>query len=227
MKLIRSLLVAVAVVTVGIAQAHFVWATLSPDGTTLRLQFAELPNDSVIPEFAGKATPTFVFAGPNEPVKMAQDKDDIGLYLAKLGKPRNVAGADLVYGLMDRTADVYLLHYYAKAATTIETALEAVGTPVELFIVAKDGGKAVELRRNGQAVPGAEIILYSPDGKQTKLAADAAGSAAIPADVAVACVRGMAPETASGTLNGKEYKQIRHYATLAIGEGKVAPTEHD
>ncbi|RYG34481.1 DUF3386 family protein [bacterium] len=220
MILSRLLGIGLAVTLTGAAHAHFIWATLSPDRSTLRVQFAERPGDSVLADFAGKAATTKGFAGPNQPVELKQESDD-RLLASKLPSPRGVAGADLIYGVTNRGgAAVYLLHYHAKAAADIAASAESVGFPVELFLKSANAGTVITVRNAGKAAPGTEVVIYPETGDEIEATANAQGEVIVPAAVKVADVRAMVPEKAKGTYEGKTYELVHHYATLSVGTSR-------
>ncbi|RYG43242.1 hypothetical protein EON79_17365, partial [bacterium] len=220
MILARVLSIGLAATMAVAAQAHFVWATLTPDRTTLKLMFAEFPGDSVLPAFAGKSATTKAFIGPNQPLELKLETDD-RLLSAKLPSPRSVVGADLVYGVTDRgEAGPYLLSYHAKAAADIASSAQSVGAPVEVFLSSATGGTVILVRSRGKAAPGAEIVVHPETGEEFKATADAQGQVTVPAATPVAGVRAMVPEAAKGTHEGKKYDLVRHYATLVVGTGR-------
>jgi hypothetical protein len=207
------------------AHAHFVWATLDPAGKQLRLEFSESPGESVLPNFAGVGDKIRAWSKPGRTLRLSQ-----GERLLTAPSPGRVAGADMTYGVMDRSKEgrgIFLLRYSAKAAATVADAGNAVGLPCEITVT----NGALRVTREGRPAAGAELALHVPGGKapiEAKTNAD--GRYRLPAvGPGLVSIRAMVAEPTRGDWQGKSYELVRNYTTLTyrvIGNAKADPAAY-
>jgi uncharacterized GH25 family protein len=196
------------------AQAHFVW--LAPhDGGSVRMVFSEdTEPDPNVPIAKIAQTQVQVRTGASAVAAEKTAKADHYLIQLSGSAPAEV-GAVCEYGVLDKSGAPFLLCYYAK---TLLHGAQAQGLqhPLEVFPVAGTPG-AFEVRWQGKPAAGLEIYIYAPEQGAKKLQTDAAGRAEVKAPKSgLILVRAKHVEAKAGQRGGKEFKEVRHYATLTV-----------
>jgi hypothetical protein len=221
-----SLLLIAAAVTP--ARAHFIWIVpdkLEEDRTTVRVIFSEsLEPDS--PDLLAKIARTELFVcgedGRTSPLKLGEGKDGNLIPLEGKG-PWLVAGV-CRYGVVKRgEGDPFLLVYYPKTYVRRSgddpfpepKGKDAGRLALEIVPVVKERDTYVLLWQ-GKPLPGAEVaVLRLGESQAREDRTDARGRLTLHADRAgVYGVRARHVEASEGEVEGKKYKEVRHYATL-------------
>jgi uncharacterized GH25 family protein len=228
------------------ARAHFIWV-LPPDGndtksTHVVFSDSPKPDDAELLKKIGKAD---VFArnadGKTVPLKLADGKQAFNV-TAPDAEP-HVIGVVLQYGVTQRDDDpAFLLHYYAKGFSGIS----AKTPPSEKFVKnalvkpwdklpleilpVLDGPKKQNCMVvwQGKPLADAEVTLYVPGkDKPVVTKTDEKGLVALelPEKSGVYGIRARHVEKKEGELDGKKYKEIRHYATMVFPVVKNGPLE--
>jgi len=199
------------------AQAHFIW--LAPhDGKQVRMVFSEdTEPDPAVPIAKIAQTQVHVRSGV-KPVAAEKTAAADHYLIAVPGGPAEV-GAVCEYGVLAKSGDPFLLCYYAK---TLIGAAQARGMnhPLEIYPVA---GGAFEVRWQGKPLAGAEVVIDATgqDTKKTKSDGEGRVSAG-PVKSGMVLLRAKHIEAKAGDRGGKEFKEIRHYATLTVTQANTA-----
>ena len=210
----RSLLLFAAFAATGFARAHYLWATLDPTAKIVAVALQEIPGDAPIP-LADRAAKVRGW-GPS-PVALKAE----GAWL-KAPTSAQAVGVGIDYGVMDRRDSgrgVFLLQYYAKAATSAEASQTRIGLPVELS-VAKDGqGRTVlTVLHEGKPAAGADVTIERPvftNVFEGKTGAD--GTVLLPEAKGPLAVRAAVTVAGKGVHDGATYDLARRYGTLTVG----------
>lgn len=225
-RTLRIPFVLLAAVAVSAAQAHFMWATLSPNprAPSVRFQFAEVPDESVVKEFSGKGPGVRAILADAKPLTLKPLGDTL---VGEVPAATTVAGANLDYGVIAREGE-FMLVYHAKAAATPEASQASLGLPLEMFAqVGPDGTLWVRVLRDGKPAVGAEVVADLPGvTEEFKGKADAEGRLALPKALGLGAtaLRAGVTESAAGTFEGKAYKSLHRYTTLTLANlGAAAP----
>lgn len=214
---LAALLVALA--TVGITQAHFIWIVPAKD--LGHIYFSDLP-EADSPKLLDKIAQTEVFLRRADGMESALEKNR-GKQSFEIKLPAERSGVLLGvchYGVLSKpNQEPFLLKYYAKAhldqseATTL-----AASKRLPLEVVRMAGKGSIQVIWQGKPLAGAEVVVVAPgdelpathksgqDGTVT-LGALKAGTYGI---------RARHIEDRAGEEDGKAYKQVRHYSTLVF-----------
>jgi len=204
------------------AHAHFLWATADPAKGTFSVQFAEIPGDSVIPAIAGKGDLVKGFSRGGGTAALAVDGPGLKGKLSD-----GSAGAYLDYGVIERGSESrgkFLLRYSAKASSSPSASQIQVGLQLELSIIQRPEGPAVELHEGPRVVGGAEVsVFYAGQEKPFIGKTNDFGYMLLPSSPKVPIAFRSVLETMSpGVTSSGQYNFIRDYATLTIaGTGPV------
>jgi len=209
---ILTLLAAVA------AHAHFLFVIPEAGSKKAMVVLTEdlIPGSDAGPQFA---------AGANLQIRGADGKDT-ALEMVKGEKSYFVdlpgSGPRVVHGTKNfgfrqtGTSKPHVLLYYPKTilGDPFNAARLGESAIVELVLLGKPGAALFELLANGKPLPGAEITVILPGGKQSKLKTDASGRTETIAATGRIGAWARFWEPSPGERDGKKYDELRHYATL-------------
>ncbi len=225
-RLLLALVVAAAFVPM--ARAHFIWIVPDKDGTAKVIFSDNLEPDD--PKLLAKIGKTACYArdaeGKATDIKWKDGKD--AYILTAPGKGPQLLGGVCAYGVIQRgQTEPFLLNYYATALVGPAPGrdgqkLFAAWDKLPLQIMPAQGGYAVYWQ--GKPLADAEVIALIPGkDKAPALKTNDKGQFTLTADgTGLAGLRVRHIEKKEGKLDDKEYKEIRHYATLVFA--LAAPT---
>jgi uncharacterized GH25 family protein len=223
------------------ARAHFIWLLPSDPGAktpAVRMIFSEdLQPDK--PELLKKIGQTELFVrdgdGKTKTVKAELDKDALKAELPG-AEFQEVAGV-CKYGVLQRgKAEPFLLHYYAKTfvgygAKTTPQVSALIGKawdllPLEIVpVLPTEGDPKLRVLWHGKPLADAEVVILAPGAKkevETKTDKDGLFGLPKPKMYGPYCFRALHKETKEGELDGKKYKEARHYTTLILALAEAA-----
>ena len=210
----RPFLLLAALAATGLARAHYLWATLDPTTKTVAVALQEIPGDAPIPLAARAAK---VRGWGASPLALKAE----GAWL-KAPTEARTTGFGIDYGVMDRREagrGVFLLQYYAKAATTPEDSQTRLGLPVELSVKKDEQGRNVlTVLHDGKPAAGADVIIEEPvftNAFEGKTGTD--GTVILPESKGLLAVRAAVTKPGKGVHDGAAYELTRQYGTLTIG----------
>jgi hypothetical protein len=202
-----------AAVPVSPASAHFIW--LAPHEGDVRMVFSEdTEPDANVPINKIAKTEVHVRTGAKPlPAPKSAGADH---YIVKLpGKGPAEVGAVCEYGVLTKSADPFLLCYYAKTLVNGATA-EGLNHPLEIFPVATKPG-TFEVRWQAKPAAGLEVVVDVPGEGVTKLKSDARGRVKVPMPKSgMLLIRAKHVEAKAGARGEQQFKEVRHYATLTM-----------
>jgi hypothetical protein len=222
------------------ARAHFIWI-LPGDGNAVRVVFSDglKPDD---PALLKKIAHLQLFCRGNaaaEALVVRTGKDALEASLPDGGA--HPVAAVCRYGVLQRSgSEPFLLNYYAKGCLKLDPAGAAKGLPEQLtrpwdrlpLEIVPLPGEALCLRVlwQGKPLAGAEYaVLGLAEGKPAEGKSDADGRIALTGahKPGLYGIRVKHTEARDGELQGKAYKEVRHYTTLTLalggeGNGKSA-----
>jgi uncharacterized protein YxeA len=231
-RLLLGLTAALALTTA--ARAHFVWILPGADASkpTVQVVFSDSlsPED---PKFLERIKSCELSAfdkdGKATPVKLTMGKEALE---AELPAGAVAVAGTCRYGVSERGGgDPFLLVYHAKTlfveksdnfSEDLKKALDARHDKMRLEIVNAEGSDGARVIFDGKGVPEAEVVLIG-DGGSVSLKADKDGDFK-PSDddirklglKSLAGARAKFVEKKEGELDGKKYKEVRHYSTLTV-----------
>lgn len=198
------------------AQAHFIWATLQPDGQ-VRFALLENPSESPNPTF-GKYVEAL-----KTPLTLGALTGGARYASCPSGTKR--VAAQSVVGVKNREGVDYLLLYHPAAATSLETAGERAEESVSLRAWRDGDAFVVQVWHDGWLVPGVEVTAHWPGSELAPSATtDLKGEArfswprALPSGFIG--VRAKVIEESAGQHEGKAFTQKHHWATLTFPTGE-------
>jgi len=214
-----------------VAQAHFLWITTGED-QQVHVWFAETPEagEAHLVEKLAKAEAWQRSAeGKSHAVKLTARKDE----QAGTGELTGVAGikagateATYNYGVFKRGDNALLLSYYAKHLRAEDVAKHSqLGRAEQLALDIVPMGETAQILWQGKPAAEVETVVWTPDGKSSELRSDADGKVAIGSGAGRYAIRARLVEPdKQGTLDGQEYKQAWHVATLVWDAGTASTT---
>jgi hypothetical protein len=221
------------------ARAHFIWIVPVSYGNAtnmLRVVFSDtLKPDS--PELLKKIGGAEFFvrdaSGRTTPLHKG-DGGDAYVLAIPAGDPCTIAGV-CRYGVSTHGgAEPFLLMYYPKVYQPVAPSLGQGTAPwdrLALEIVPVQGpALTCQVLWHGKPVAGAEVVaLATRQGESTTLKTDEKGQFRCDMTKAGGLygLRVRHDEAREGTLNGKTYKTVRHYATLVLEAPDRAAVEGD
>lgn len=219
------------------AQAHFVWVAVLPNSSGQQQAYvffsesASEDDEALLDKIAQTKVSARGISGAT-PLKLAKEASmGTGAWVGQL--PAEGAGAlsaTCNYGVLDKRGQVFLLQYYAKYLAAAHPGFKAFVRDESLPLDVVPGNAVGEKRPltvvfKGQPVEGSEVVVLDPAGKEEKLRTNEKGQVEISASAkGLYSIRAKFEVEKAGTENGKEYKKVVHYCTLALraGEGKDA-----
>jgi Protein of unknown function (DUF3386)/Domain of unknown function (DUF4198) len=218
-RLFASLLV-LGLATVS-AQAHFIWIAPDRNGGSARIVFSDTfsPDDPKLLDKIVKTQVSLRRADFSEtPLKWTRGKDAFDVFVPGKG-PRAVCGV-CRYGVVQKgDADPFQLIYYAKAIVGADASSKqaATGWKFMTLDILPAAGK-FQVLFQGKPAAGVEVTCSLPGSeKAEKRTTDKDGTFELGSGIAGTCgIMARYVEPVQGELDGKKYKEIRHYATLVI-----------
>lgn len=197
------------------AQAHFIWATLQPNGQ-VRFALLENPAEAPNPQFRkyveALQTPLVLGALTN------------GARYATCAAGTKRVGAHTVVGVKSRDGVDYLLVYEPSAAVSLEAAKDKGTGSAELRARREGDALVVQVWHEGWLASGVEVTAHWPGSELAPSATtDGKGEARFPwpskLQSGLIGLRAKVVEEATGEHDGKKYTQKHHWATLTLPSG--------
>lgn len=197
------------------AQAHFVWATLQPNGQ-VRFALLENPAEAPNPQF-GKYVEAL-----KTPLTLGALIGGARYAVCPSGTKRVAAQATV--GVKNREGVDYLLLYHPSGAASLEAAKEKGEGSVELRAWREGDTFIVQVWHDGWLVPGVEVTAHWPGSELAPSAnTDIKGEARFPWPGKLTSgfvgVRAKVVEETAGEYEGKKFTQKHHWATLTFPSG--------
>jgi hypothetical protein len=208
------------------AQAHFLFVRILPPaegGRAAEVYFSELA-EAGDPRFLDKIAHTQLWLqktpGKFEPLKVLKASDRLRTWLPYTGSL--VVVGECRYGVLARPKQTpFLLRHYPKAIAGNPDELNRLQPhgklPLELTVTIDGEGLHLTVLNNGKPVPSAPLVTVDAELHNVKLTADAEGRATwkppAPGNFSVYTRR---TSKEAGTFDGKEYQEIRDFATVAF-----------
>jgi hypothetical protein len=228
MMRLSSALVCLAAVAAP-ARSHFIWIVPEP-GDTVRVVFSDAPKPDD-PALLKKIAHLQIFLrgadGKVQALESRTGKDALEAQAAGEG-PREVA-AVCQYGVSQRgSTEPFLLNYYAKSFVGLDKVRGSKEPPAVLsqswdklplevvLVPEKKDPPMLRVLWQGKPLAGAEFVQLVPGkDKPVEGKSDADGLIPLehPSAAGIYGVRVKHVEAKEGELDGKKYKEIRHYAT--------------
>lgn len=197
--------------------AHFLWARV--DGSTTRkleISFGELPEEPTTAVPLSRLALARAMDLEGRPLALLEASTGL---TCDLGPDVRVASAVQSWGVIDRVGDgtgAFLLEYYAKGTLSIEDAQSRSKLPLEVF-VRRDGDQIVAtVKRDETPLPGSAVQVCHETAPSIDLVTDSAGQVRWTAAAGRFGVRARWIENRTGTVEGKSFKEVRHYSTLTF-----------
>ena len=206
------------------AQAHFLWIVAgnqSPDGK-VHVYFGEAaePDEPGLLKRVEKAQVFQVANGKLTEVPVKIGADSLEGTAAAVGPAAYVLS--FPYGTLTRGDDTFLLQYHAKCYSGDQPMLwtpvgDAKALPLEVTPRIDGQETHLQVTWKGEPLADAEVTIESEGQENIKGQTDKQGiyTATLPLGKLYS-IRAKHVEKASGMHDGQEYKEIRHYSTLAL-----------
>ena len=217
---------ALALPGAGEARAHFLFLRIGPmaeAGRSAEVYFSDRM-EAGDPKFVDKIAGTTLWAqaGPGEFRPLAPRKGADRLRVAVPPSGGLVVVGACQYGVVARPGAVpFLLRYYPKAMAGSPEELNRMtprpGVPLEIVARVDDGRLRLVALRDGKPLPGATFHAIDADLKETEFGADADGAATwAPDSPGPHAVYFRHDTKEAGEVDGKNYEEIRAFATLTL-----------
>jgi uncharacterized GH25 family protein len=206
------------------AHGHFLFIALvaTPDGKHVADVYFSDSAEAGDPQFIDKIAGTKIWLqeqpGKFEPLQTNKLKDR--LTAAVPDKGTFIVVGKCEYGVLAKKTP-FLLRHFPKAITGAPAELAKLktyaGVPLEIVSQPDNGRLRLTVLRQGKPMPHAEIYTLAKDLSGTKLKCDAAGSLSWqPPKTGWYMVYTSDFKKESGTFQGKEYQEIRDFASLSF-----------
>lgn len=216
------------VLAVPALSAHYIWIVPDARSGSAQVVFSNSPSPDN-PELLAKISETQVYArhAGGQIVPLKWTKEDEAYRLSVPGKGPWTIGGVCQYGVIQKgNSEPFLLCYYAKAPlgqgeeTSSKSISSAPWERLALEIVPVENKEPRQFRVlwQGKPLPGAEVMILEPGReKGQEVKTDGTGSFAFtPTKSGLHGIRARHVEPREGELAGKKYREVRHYATLAL-----------
>jgi uncharacterized GH25 family protein len=220
--------------TTSAGHAHFIWLVPVKGAATAQVLFSDdLTPDK--PELLDKIAKTTWYARDNEGKTTACKWTEArpGYSLAAPGKGPTLLGGVCSYGVVQRGKDdPFLLNYYAMAlvgASPENRPSDVVYAPWDVLpmqiLPAKGTARGFVVLFRGKPLGDAEVVVFPQEkGKTETVKTNAEGIVELPETPQGRwALRVRHVEKKSGELDGKEYKEIRHYVTRVVNMPSLRP----
>lgn len=211
------------------AQAHFVWVAVhnnssgQPQAYVFFSELAAEDDEALLDKIAQTKVSARGIDG-STPLKLAKETSKgTGAWVAQLPAAGSGAlTATCNYGVLDKRGQIFLLQYYAKYLDASHPGFKAMVRDESLPLDVVPSSAAGEKRTltvvfQGKPVAGSEVVVLDPAGKEEKLKTNDQGEVEISSGAAgVYSIRAKFEMEKAGSENGKEYKKVVHYCTLAL-----------
>ena len=197
------------------AAAHFVWIDVGPGPQrVVRLSFGEAPQELTDAKLLARLAPAQVRDAAGGALVLVSGD---GAWTGAAGGPGGVTASE-TWGVVERDGEIFLLEYYARGTATLAEAGASTGAPLEV-LARQDGAQVVaSVRRGATGVANSPVYVHFPSGRKLELTADEQGDVRFDLDGAgLYGVRARWMEERQGSAEGKEFSEVRHYATLTFG----------
>ena len=214
--------IAAALLVPGSARAHFIWLEADPGAlpAVVRVYFGEAPEPGE-PRLLARIAQTKLWAD-GKPLEAAKGEDCLR---AKLPEPRPTAiDAVCNYGIVTKRGPAFLLQYAARTQVRPEAAdsgpREAIEHPRLIWLA--EAGKMPTVRAvwRGKPIRNAAIKIFGDEGEPQEMQTDEQGHVSVP-DVGHTSLLLKVVEKDPGSRDGKDYAEVRHYATLTVSPGEA------
>lgn len=208
-----------------VAHAHFIWLATGEDGK-LHVYFSEgaEPDNPELLKYAEKAQ-VFQVVPKGKPQSLKLERGEESL----IAKPKGDANQSLFvamhdFGVMERGGTPFLLRYFAKTGPQAGQAAWKANTSKRLSLDLKPQAKGnqvqIQVLWQGQPVAGAEYTVARPGKDDVEGQTDVSGTFQFAAgEPGIHEIRVKHVENKTGQHEGKDYKEVRNYVTLALPVG--------
>jgi N-acetylneuraminic acid mutarotase len=234
-----ALMLALLLACPALGEAHFLWLLSEARSPTGKVQVffgdAAEPDD---PDLLDKVTKAEVWisAGRGEPKLLSLKKNGGALEAEVEGSTRQgTVYLRHQYGIVTRGEETFLLKYYAKAYPfalpgTWKAVHDLERLPLEIVPSLKSGQTVLQVFWQGKPLAGSTVTIVGP-GIEKKIEGttdDVGNFTCLLPQSGVYSLRAKHSESVSGTLEGAEYKSIRHYSTLTLNHqtARLTPASH-
>lgn len=218
------------VLLTSLARAHFIWIVPDKDGKSAQVIFSDTltPDDpKLLPKIAKTELHLRKNDGTTVALKWKEAKD---AYLIEVpGEGRRTVIGTCPYGVVQRgKAEPFLLIYHAKAEVVAGSIVAPVGDsvatklmPLEIVRESSTDTQPGQYRVlwQGKPLADAEVVVVPPgdDAKTAERKTDKDGLFDLGfSKPGVYGLRARHVEAKKGEHDGKEYKEVRHYATFVV-----------
>jgi hypothetical protein len=208
------------------ASAHFVWLVpkksddgqsvvhvyFGEDGTDESVEHLNYVKDIALHRVVGKA----------EPIKLPVMVNDNGVAASIDFTDGAIVIAERDLGIFDRGDAVFRLQYYAKAGPALtdkawRSAETADNLRLDMVPSVKNGKVRVTVFFDQQPVAGAQVVASRPGMDNFEGETNEKGVVTFKvAEAGLHSLRARHVDKTSGTLDGREYPETRHYVTAAV-----------
>lgn len=209
------------------AQAHFIWLVPETDKdgkTVVQVYFAEdaeSDDPDLLKRIEGLNLSQVRGDQIPQPLKVKLTDESLS---APVPNYRNrslfIASHDL--GVLDRGSKVFRLKYYAKSGPEItnnawKNTKCSDDLKLDLVPSLKEGKISITALFEGKPVAGSQVKASGPGLEDYEGVTDKSGTAVFEmAKAGLYSIRARHIEAKSGTLDGKDYPETRHYTTIAV-----------
>lgn len=209
------------------ARAHFLWVTVepgvAPGPATIRAFFNEEPEpDAAFTKYIRGVR--LLVDGQTVPSEVGE-ASRAGLWA---GRRPAIVDSELDLGVTARGATRFHLWYTARAQTKpIPADVQEVARGLRVRLVEAADKNRVQVLFDGKPVANARVKVYPAEGDPHELSTDDQGQASVPGiSEGESALWATRVDPTPGVLEGKEFAETRHYATLTFTPVAATLAEH-
>ncbi|MEM7231316.1 MAG: DUF3386 family protein [Planctomycetota bacterium] len=207
-------------------RAHFLWLVVEPS-QEVQLHFSEGPYELTAPRLLQLLEPVRTKVAAGE-LKLNPNPR---AWAGRLQHGGQSAGVSWRYGIFARGDRPFLLEYYGRGASSLESAAKSDGLRSEILATREGDRLVIRVQFDGKPVPEAEVVVSAPNRLEPDVwQANAMGELRIPLPPeGLLGLRSHAEEPGEGEHDGQSYRLVKHYTTLTVALDPVEaiPSEAD
>jgi N-acetylneuraminic acid mutarotase len=223
-----------------VAQAHFLWVVTQSgeQAASVKVYFSEsaAPDDPDLLTRVEQAE-AWAIGARGEPAALSLKRtgDDLVAEVPSSHRSSTVVLRHN-YGVLTRGEETFLLKYYAKCYPSLlpgtwKKVSDNKLLPLDVTPQLDGSRVALQVRWNGAPLADATVTVIGPGiDKKLEGPTDQEGvfRCALP-ETGMYSIRAKHTENTAGEMDGKSYKSVRHYSTLALrfAPAQLAPAEHN
>lgn len=227
MKKTHTFLIAATIGAVVVAAqpsfGHFLWL-VPVDDSTVDVYFSETAepgSPGLLDRVADARVRRFTIDGILKDVPV--EKTSESLRARTKSDQKAVFLLHFNYGIAGHGGRGFLLHYYAKTGEVFDNSFARARSALDLKPETEGSDLRLSVLWHDKPISQSQVVIVTPDGERIEKTSNDSGQISFaPKERGLYSIRARHIEAREGVADGKEYSEVRHYATLALNLPVVA-----